>query len=361
MIPAGKAPSPHGALSFASGPLLTPSAGSGVTLQAGALVSLKVLAELGKGLYRVSLGGRELSAQSSSPLLIGALLKARVERAGTPSPGTQAEGGSLVLRILASAAEKQADLLSGLGISPDRAALAALAASLAEGIKPDGSRLGRMRRAVASGNEGEEEQRAAFAARLESKGLESSPAFVDTLVALAGGGDDASPGEGARDEAERLESAEQPGSDAGDDELLSALAGLLQKLFTRSGPDSGLLGLYNHARGDRGELLVPFLFELGFIEFRGSFLLHLPHIVGGPLVVEGRFRASKQGGDDPKGSYWGFVLESTARGGSILRLGPPVACDFSGLESGLAASGCVLKVDVGGGEAIGLDEVDAHA
>ncbi|MEI6876039.1 MAG: hypothetical protein WCL50_13020, partial [Spirochaetota bacterium] len=343
--------------------LLTPSAGSGVTLQAGALVSLKVLAELGKGLYRVSLGGRELSAQSSSPLLIGALLKARAERAGTPSPGTSAEGGSLVLRILASAAEKQAEILSGLGISPDKAALAALAASLAEGIKPDGSRLIRMRRAIASGKEGEEGQRAAFAARLEAKGLESSPAFVDTLVALAGGGngDDASAGEGSRDEPERLESAEQPGSGAGEDELLPALAGLLQKFFTQSGPDSGLLGLYNHARGDRGEVLVPFLFELGFIEFRGSFLLHLPHIVGGPLVVEGRFRASKQGEDDPKGSFWGFVLETTARGGSILRLGPPEARDFSGLESSLAASGCLLKIDVGGSEAIGPEEVDAHA
>jgi hypothetical protein len=96
-------------------------------------------------------------------------------------------------------------------------------------------------------------------------------------------------------------------------------------------------------------LLIPFAFGLGSIAFRGSFRLHLPHISGGPVHMEGRF-STFLAGSGRESSSWGFVLDSEGRGRSRLALSPPMrwkASDFIGLEAALAPSGCRLVVSEG--------------
>jgi hypothetical protein len=369
MIPAGKA-GPQGLPSRPESSLLIQSAGTGVPLRAGAFVSLRVLADLGGGDYRVLAGGQELRARAGEALVVGSLLRAKVEEA--PRGAAREGSPAFLLRILPTPAEKQAGILATLGLPADAAGRAALAASLAEGLKPEAPRLARLRRAALTGGEGEEGERAAIAARLEAKGFEASAEAVEALVDLArggagrggrGGDGERGPGDSpAGGQSPEIGRATEVGLFAEGEELVAALAGLFRELFGRADPRSGLLGLYNHARAGDGELLVPFQIELGEIAFKGSFRLHLARIPGGPLGLEGRFRAYRVDSDDGTGASWGFSLETAGRGRSMLRLSAPDPSslgDLEGLRSALLASGCELRL--GAGDEDGPAEVDVNA
>ena len=346
----GSTGAPSGAPIRLEGATLSSPAGSGSPLRAGALISVTVLVELGPGLYRIRAGGRELVAQSTAALVPGASLRARVE----PSSSKEAP---LVLKILERGADRQQALLSSLGLPGDNAARAALSASLAAGLRPEAARLQRIRSALASAD-GNERERSQLAAGLEARGFGATPGAVDELVSMLDGAGDREGAAEKRDEkrgkaegraGEAVEELASGGEAAGDDEgaIEAALAALLRELFSRSGSEAGLLGLYNHARAASGDIFVPFHFELGPIAFVGKFRLQLPHLRGGPLRLEGGFHATKVDAPAASGSAWSFALESTGRSGTSLRLFPPEPQrnrDWTRLKSSLAASGCLLRI-----------------
>jgi hypothetical protein len=374
---------------------------------------VEVVADLGAGRYRVQIGGRERLVRAESALVPGSIVTGRIVTgrlpASPPVPGALPGRGTslaeplLEIKPLATvalpAAERQASLLASLGLPVDAISKALLRASLVEGLRPEAARLARMRRAVAAAGEGGLEDRAAFAARLEAKGLGSSDGALDCLTALAQGGTGRGEGQeegqeedqgrgGGRaefgydesldvgkrgtetrggptdpafsatshapaDEAERVFESEQA--------LVAGLAGLLEGLLSRSAPDAGLLGLYNHTRTKEGEVLVPFRFDLGEIAFKGGFRLHLSGMRGGSVRLEGRFTATRR--DSPAGDLdsWGFVLASRGGGASSLRLSPPPAMlrrDWTPLVGSLALSGCSLEVGGGAPEPESSVEVD---
>lgn len=328
-------------------------AGSELSLRAGVVVSARVLGtagETGEGLWRISIGGKELIARADRALAPGAVLRATVEHG--------AEG--LVLRPLVEAAEHQAAVLASLGLPGDAASRAALLAALGAGLKPEAGPLARIRRASLSQGDEASESRAGLAARLEAKGLAALPEAVDELEALADGGGSArdrgngsgsSPGDGRG-------KGDGPGSEAPgrrreaggvspEAEEVSHLAASLAALSGRLAKDGegGVLALFNHT-GRRGGVLVPFSFTLGNIAFDGSLLLQLPLFPGGPLSAEGRFSAAAL---DVSGSpgMWYFSFETLGKGRSRLRLEAPAdrpGLDWGSLAGSLRASGCELVV-----------------
>ena len=322
-------------LGITGAPILVTDAGSGVRLQAGVLVSLRVLEALSPGVYRVEVGGRVLMARSALNLPPASLLQARVEKS---------EGGTgLVLRLDPAslpAAERTLDgLVLKTGLALDSSSRLAALALLSEGLKASPSALGRVRQSALKAGSDDGEERAGLAARLEAKGLSSSPESVDALLSILESGDSYG-GDG-----EGMEARQEEGSSRGEaalvertipeKKLAAELGRFIKSLcFEARGEESGealgrvgpaagrssaraLLGLFNHARAaGRNWILVPFRFSLDSVAFAGSFRILLPYIYGGPGRIEASFRAAKEEGRDrgegdsaeAEGDFWAFEL-----------------------------------------------------
>jgi len=355
-------------------PLVTfdfPNAGPGSPPRAGFFIEGRVVALLeargeGPRLYRILIEGREYEAFSSSRLAPGSLFRSRL----AASPGARevsSPAPSSPLKAPSSANE----VLASLGLPADQASRLALAATLAEGLRPEAARLGRLRRAIVGGG-GEEGERAVLGAGLEAKGLAAGAETVDALLALAGGeGEGADPGGGESEgegEGRKGRGAEPAAPEAagqeGSGDLVAALADLIPLLFTRTSPEAGLLGLFNHAAAGQGPLLVPFAFEVGRFAFRGRFLLHLRNPSGGGLRLVSRFGVSRPGAPGAEARDWAFTLEERGRGSWFLGLRPPARLagrDWKELEKSLAAAGCRLGVAGPGSEPGSAPEVDLDA
>ena len=376
----------------AEGHILTANAGSGTGSRAGVSVSLLVEERLGPGLYRASSGGASYLLRSKTELSLGSLVQALLPPgSGLAGAGLPGAGASLGGAGLAGAAAPRAGslgaghpgaggapapvapggaaaLLSRLGLPDDGASRLALAALLAEGQRPEGPALRRVRNAALRGAPGEEASWAELAARLEAKGLGATDAAVealgDALSGEGGGGDGGtggSAGGGSSDGGQAGGSTGdgvgggdggsggsagggssdggQAGGSAGngadgrggpegrgqgaagptaaelergfrrevaEEELPALLGGLLRGLAGRSSPRAGILGLFNHARGPEGGwVALPFRFSLDAVDFRGSLRILLPYIVGGPGRMEARFFAARK---EAEASAWGFDL-----------------------------------------------------
>lgn len=321
------------ALGRADGPFLVPSAGSGVPLRAGAVVSVRILSELGQGRYRVLAAGKELLASSLARLSQGSIYDARVENAHPGDP-------RLVLRLLPGLDERRASLLASQGLPDDALSRLALTALLSEGLRPARELLLRVRRAIKNVPEGEKAERASLAARFEAKGLGAE----EKAVEIVGGFSDPGGRERGGAETDGHRGEKPPGKAPGvslhadstafdlsgplersfsPEELIPALGAFVRALVERSAAprdkEEELLGLFNHARGvEGGALLAPFRFELDSVAFDGSFRLQLPYMPGGPCRFEAHFTVSKAAA--PETETWSFVLEPEGRGASKLLL-----------------------------------------
>lgn len=339
--------------------LLAFNADQGASLRVGVVVSVRVLGAAGAGSWRLSVSGPSLPAttlvaKSERSFAAGEAFRAKVERG--PS--------GFVLHPLAEQGEREAALLSSLGLPSDASARMALLASLAAGLRPEAGRLTRMRRAIGDGEAGEEKlrDRAAMAARLEARGLGSDAKTVDRLETLAsGGGDEGHEDYGGRGEqseegpvtGEAAGAGHEPPTDSiapGEYEI-AAMSTMLAKLALRRadlGKDGkeGLLGLFNHL-GARGGVLLPFAFRYGNIAFEGSLLVQLQRSTGGISSIEGRFAAFRPEESRPAEREWLFVYQPKGRGLSRLRMEPPAwggRRDWAALAASLDASGCELVV-----------------
>ena len=327
-------------------------AGSGAQLRTGVVVSVRVLAEMGPGLWRLRIGDREVVARAERALAPGMSFRAKIE----------AGSSTIVLHPLAQEAGREASLLAKLGLPDDAASRLALLASLAEGLKPEASRLGRIRRALRGGDggEGDERERAGMAARLEAKGLASDPGAIDRLEALSGGDGESAGGREEHPARERKYSLGHPWKGEDPMDIAALLASLVR---ARSAPaEDGvakLLGLYNHL-GRKGGVLVPFSLGIGSIAFKGSLLLHLPYFAGLPVFVEGRFSTRQTTAGEAKAKGWYFVYESQGRGKSRIRLETPPGQEpalIDQLAETLRESGCELVVGPIDRDVRGLEEV----
>ncbi|HUX38461.1 MAG TPA: hypothetical protein VMV44_11220 [Rectinemataceae bacterium] len=347
-------------------------AGSGAQLRTGVVVSVRVLADLGQGLWRLRAGDSELVARSERNLAPGMSFRAKVEAGAT----------AIVLHPLVNDGSRQATLLAKLGLPDDSASRLALMASLVEGMRPEAARLGRIRRALrgGEGGEGEERDRAAMAARLEAKGLASGPEAVDLLESLAGGdggdsrgGGDENHGrdrkyplglsekEGDRPRPDSIGSNEGGGGKSAEPVDIAVLLTSLVRAHAAPASDevAAFLGLFNHL-GKKGGVLLPFSLCIGSIAFKGSLLLHLPYFSGLPVFVEGRFSTHRQASNEGSASSWYFVYESQGRGKSRIRLELPEWHDralIDQLAETLRESACELVVGPIDRGVEGLEEV----
>jgi len=313
-------------------------------LAAGALVSVRVLAELGGGLYRVSAGAALLTARSDRPLQPGSLFSARVE----------AKEGRLSLKPLANASLPLPVPPSGA----ERSAALAASALLREGISPRPDSLARVRRAFARAEAegGEAWDRAELAARLEAAGIPAEEAPLDAIHAEARGAGGRHPrpgseeGRGAAGEAEEASGEEasteavEPGAGSAAPELGPAaldlegpfalelpeaslpafLGSLLRAISFRSGGEGSLLSLFNHRRGPEASWsYAPFAFELDSIAFEGTIRIQSPQLAGGPGRIEAGFTARRAAPAPGEEKTWSFGLD----------FGP-------GREAGSLAIGC---------------------
>jgi hypothetical protein len=364
------------------------SVGQEAGLKAGAVVSVVVREKLGGELYRVSIGRELLTASSSSPLELGTVLKARVERssAGLLLRIATKEDSPLPRAFAAAEAAKAANaasLLAAAGLPNDQAARAALAALLREGMAPEARALARVRRAALrdgeSGGEGAE-----LAAKMEAKGMSAEEEALGELLSFMGGrggggrGRGHGRGEGRGEEEEVIPPRDQassglglpesldPGKDFRADvpegELPPFLAGLFRAICFRSGGDCDPLSLFNHLRGPEGSwVIVPFRFGLDAVDFAGSFRIQLPYVRGG----QGRFEAFFSASRGPAAEDWSFFAGFGGGRAPSLRIDPPrggaaESLARSGLDrlaAELAAYSCSVRMGERGGDqgAGGLD------
>ena len=333
-------------------------AGREGNLRAGASVSIVVLERRGSELYRVAIGQNILSAVSTSPLEIGAVLKARVERLGgaillrleSPSQG-QTEG--------ASGRDSLSALLRAASLPDDPSGRLAAAALLREGLSPDLRSLGRVRRA--SLREGADGGWTDLAAQMEAKGLPAEDTPLAALVDLAQGRGQGGRGEGWKQG--------QEGPEVEEGELPRVLGELLRQCALRSAEESGIpsqdsLALFNHLRGPEGSwVIVPFCFSLDAVDFSGSFRIHLPWVRGGQGLFEARFSVSR----GTSSRFWSFLLSFGGGRVSSLRVDAPdisdkglFASQFEGFGAELALLGCRLRLS-SRDEGVGENPPDARA
>lgn len=299
-------------------------------LKAGAVVSLRVLADLGGGLYRVSAGQTLLTAKSELPLKVGSLFPALVER----------RGESLSLRPLAD--RVPLFTRTALPEGADRATGAAVAALLREGLAPRAEALGRVRRAFlrasavgAKSDDETEADRVELAARMEAAGMPAEDTVLDAIQAEAGGTGGRHSGDRAP-EGEAGETGDLPGHDARlpeldrpfalelpEDKLPDFLAALLKGIALRSGGEGCLLQLFNHRPGPTGSwTYAPFAFELDSIAFEGTIRIQSPSLIGGPGRIEAVFLARRGlGASEGAGRRWSIGLDFGAGAGDSLLLG----------------------------------------
>lgn len=374
--------------------------------KAGAVVSVRVLENLGGGLYRVAVGSRSLFARSAQTLAVGSLFSARVQR----SDGTLmfqplgAQRAATADRGLPHPARDAATsgLLGRGSIPGDPARSAALAALLAEGASPSAAgAIERLRRAFGRALRGsaakDENERATLAARMEAKGIPAEDAAIDAIVAASegfsgrggedgsgrdadhaghrGGTDprenggmsgDAAPaavadtmamGTVSVDAARELEIAIQEA------ELPAILASLVKGIVLRSGGEGTLLNLFNHVPGPDGSwIYAPFGFELDSIAFSGIIRLRLPRISGGPGRIEADFATRGERGE----RRWSFGLDFGTATSLKLRCDEAVALStlrrrLPELRADFAEAGLAVDASVAGeGKSIPGD-VDVEA
>ena len=346
-------------------------------LSAGAVVSLRVLADLGGGRYRVSAGESFFLAQSASPLKTGSVFSARVERSGS----------SLVLRPLSGAARRfgqasisEAGLRLDAGRGTELATKAFLAALLKEGLAPQAESLERLRRIYlrpgldakrGKGEGSEREERLSLAARLEAAGIPAEEATVDAIQAEAGGF--GAEREGLGQKGNGASNGKPPDASVGggldlerdielqvpEAELPALLGRLIREIAFRSGGEGCLLNLFNHRPGADGNwTYAPFRFELDSIAFEGTLRIKSPRIRGGPGRIEASFSASRrrEDGEAALDRNWSFSLDFGA--GAAFRLD---CIDIAAAESArrklgelraaLAATSWPLRVRFGQDEA----------
>jgi hypothetical protein len=364
----------------ADAPFLVPNAGQGAELRAGVSISVTVLEKISPGLYRVLAGSKSLLASSQSELSPGSVFRARVEKAP--------QGSSLVLRLLPErgGGEGLAQLLKGTGLPVDAATRLAALALLNSGEALSPENLARVRRAASSreGQGGRPEDRAEAAARLESKGLASSPEAVDALLGFADGSQEGgqegegrggsprggSTGPGPEGGVGHEEVSRQlPDPDFEPDAFAHEFGAFIKSLCTASAEDAWVLGLANHARS-RGEDLVelPFHFSLDRVAFAGSFRILLPYMFSGPGRFDARFTATREGEPDGSGgssSDWAFSLSTGGGVRPSLVLFPPSRGReaerlLPAFKSELERQGCAVRLGVKR-EALPPGELDLDA
>lgn len=360
-------------------PILTPNAGAGFTLRAGVSVSVTILQKLSDTLYSLRAGGRTLVAESASPLSPGSTYSALVEKAPAGSAGAEKGGFVLRLELGRPVPDSLAELIAGTGLPDDALSRGAALALLGAGDAVERGNLGRVRRAALMGHSGADSMdRAEAAARLESKGLESSPEAVDALLdardSASGGGRDqsradlgehgTSGGAGAQGgprtapsgkgaiPASSLRELSLPDPDSDPDGFARGLGSILAELSRRSSMDGASLvaGLANHAHSRSGDSVeFPFHIELDSVAFRGSFRILLPYMPAGPGRLDADFVASRREADgSEKSSAWAFSLRSGG-GRNLLLLSSEKSAGraapfIEALKRKLAASGCELRL-----------------
>lgn len=186
-------------------------------LQAGSVVSARVLSAAGAGQYVISVAGQKVAVRSETPLQTGAVFSAKIgvrgEQVILSLVGAQGEAKPLVTQFTAGAVQNGMDaplahLLASLGLPATAESFGLLQFAQAMGVKIDARQL---RKALAAAQKsGGGEEAAQTALLLDEKGLDAS---VDALTAILGGMSD---GNGGREQRHQREKENADATDSAD-------------------------------------------------------------------------------------------------------------------------------------------------
>lgn len=372
-------PGSLGPSSTASLVVTSESAGQASSLKVGAFVFLTVRDRLGPDNYSLAIGNKLITANSQTPLALGSVLRAQVERGGmlrllgSELPGANA-GSAAKGAVPGTAAEA---LLSTAGLPNDAAARAALAALLGAGLAPEARALARVRFAALRGeHEGRGEEYAELAAQMEGKGLVAEGGLFEEIAALSdgrsgsgsgswgGGSANGDAGRGGMDSG--VAGDEGPAPEAGSPsegfdlsrdfeleldpaDIPAVLGSLLSAIVTCAEEEGGKLALFNHLAGKQGAwLLAPFRLYLGAVDLAGNLRIQLPCSPGGPGRLEAYFSAAA--GPSCAGEDWSLFVSFGGSRPPSLRLVAPTMSEAlvsrSGeLASALAEANCSLVLE----------------